>query len=80
MLKAAAPGQIVPVDSEHSAMAQCLRGGTPDEVAKIVLTASGGPVPRLVGRRPRVRHPGAGRSAPHLVDGPDEHAELGHRW
>lgn len=43
VLKAAGPGQIVPVDSEHSAMAQCLRGGTPDEVAKIVLTASGGP-------------------------------------
>ncbi|WP_442008839.1 1-deoxy-D-xylulose-5-phosphate reductoisomerase [Mycobacterium sp. 2YAF39] len=43
VLKAAAPGQIVPVDSEHSAMAQCLRGGTGDEVAKIVLTASGGP-------------------------------------
>jgi 1-deoxy-D-xylulose-5-phosphate reductoisomerase len=43
VLKAAGPGQIVPVDSEHSAMAQCLRGGTGDEVAKIVLTASGGP-------------------------------------
>ena len=43
VLQAARPGQIVPVDSEHSAMAQCLRGGTPDEVAKIVLTASGGP-------------------------------------
>jgi 1-deoxy-D-xylulose-5-phosphate reductoisomerase len=43
VLKAARPGQIVPVDSEHSAMAQCLRGGTPDEVAKLVLTASGGP-------------------------------------
>lgn len=43
VLKAAAPGQIVPVDSEHSAMAQCLRGGSAGEVAKIVLTASGGP-------------------------------------
>lgn len=43
VLKAAEPGQIVPVDSEHSAIAQCLRGGAPDEVAKIVLTASGGP-------------------------------------
>ncbi|WP_349269220.1 1-deoxy-D-xylulose 5-phosphate reductoisomerase [Mycolicibacterium parafortuitum] len=41
--KAAAPGQIVPVDSEHSALAQCLRGGTADEVARLVLTASGGP-------------------------------------
>ncbi|MGB0877418.1 MAG: 1-deoxy-D-xylulose-5-phosphate reductoisomerase [Mycobacterium sp.] len=43
VLKAAAPGQIVPVDSEHSALAQCLRGGAADEVAKLVLTASGGP-------------------------------------
>ncbi len=43
VLRAAQPGQIVPVDSEHSALAQCLRSGTPDEVAKLVLTASGGP-------------------------------------
>ena len=40
---AAAPGQIVPVDSEHSALAQCLRGGRDHEVARLVLTASGGP-------------------------------------
>jgi len=39
----AAPGQIVPVDSEHSAIAQCLRSGTGSEVARLVLTASGGP-------------------------------------
>jgi 1-deoxy-D-xylulose-5-phosphate reductoisomerase len=39
----AAPGQIVPVDSEHSAIAQCLRGGAASEVARLVLTASGGP-------------------------------------
>ena len=39
----AAPGQIVPVDSEHSAVAQCLRGGSPDEVQRLVITASGGP-------------------------------------
>jgi 1-deoxy-D-xylulose-5-phosphate reductoisomerase len=43
VLRAARPGQIVPVDSEHSALAQCLRGGRGDEVAKLVLTASGGP-------------------------------------
>ena len=41
--RAAAPGQIVPVDSEHSALAQCLRGGTAEEVDRLVLTASGGP-------------------------------------
>ncbi|MFY2860256.1 1-deoxy-D-xylulose-5-phosphate reductoisomerase [Mycobacterium sp. THU-M104] len=43
VLRAARPGQIVPVDSEHSALAQCLRGGSPGEVANLVLTASGGP-------------------------------------
>ena len=35
--------QIVPVDSEHSALAQCLRGGRAGEVRRLVLTASGGP-------------------------------------
>jgi 1-deoxy-D-xylulose-5-phosphate reductoisomerase len=41
--EAAAPGQIVPVDSEHSALAQCLRSGAGTEVARLVVTASGGP-------------------------------------
>ncbi|WP_025155886.1 1-deoxy-D-xylulose-5-phosphate reductoisomerase [Leifsonia aquatica] len=41
--RAAAPGQIVPVDSEHSAIAQALRSGAPAEVRRLVLTASGGP-------------------------------------
>lgn len=39
----ARPGQLVPVDSEHSALAQCLRAGSADEVGRLVLTASGGP-------------------------------------
>ncbi|HYN74657.1 MAG TPA: 1-deoxy-D-xylulose-5-phosphate reductoisomerase [Candidatus Limnocylindria bacterium] len=41
--EAAAPGQIVPVDSEHSALAQALRSGSAREVARLVVTASGGP-------------------------------------
>jgi len=41
--RAAGGGEIVPVDSEHSAVYQALRAGRPSEVAKIVLTASGGP-------------------------------------
>lgn len=41
--KLAKPGQIVPVDSEHSALAQCLRAGSSAEVKRLVLTASGGP-------------------------------------
>lgn len=44
LVKAAArEGQIVPVDSEHSAIAQCLRSGSSNEVDKLILTASGGP-------------------------------------
>jgi len=39
----AAPGQLTPVDSEHSALAQCLRSGSAREVRRLVLTASGGP-------------------------------------
>ncbi len=41
--KLAKPGQIVPVDSEHSALAQALLAGTKAEVKKLILTASGGP-------------------------------------
>jgi len=43
VLAAAKPGQLVPVDSEHSAIAQALRAGREAEVARLVLTASGGP-------------------------------------
>jgi 1-deoxy-D-xylulose-5-phosphate reductoisomerase len=41
--RVAGPGQLVPVDSEHSALAQCLRGGREPEVRRLVVTASGGP-------------------------------------
>ena len=41
--EAARPGQIIPVDSEHSAIAQSLRAGSAAEVRRLVLTASGGP-------------------------------------
>ncbi|UUI67487.1 1-deoxy-D-xylulose-5-phosphate reductoisomerase [Aeromicrobium duanguangcaii] len=43
VLDAAKPGQLVPVDSEHSALAQALRGEEIDDVRRLVLTASGGP-------------------------------------
>jgi 1-deoxy-D-xylulose-5-phosphate reductoisomerase len=43
VLRAAAEDQIVPVDSEHSALAQCLRAGEGAEIARLVVTASGGP-------------------------------------
>lgn len=37
------PEQIVPVDSEHTALAQCLRSGCRPEVRRLIVTASGGP-------------------------------------
>ncbi|MCL3837462.1 1-deoxy-D-xylulose-5-phosphate reductoisomerase [Aeromicrobium duanguangcaii] len=43
VLDAAKPGQLVPVDSEHSALAQALRGEEIGDVRRLVLTASGGP-------------------------------------
>ncbi|MFZ9926693.1 MAG: 1-deoxy-D-xylulose-5-phosphate reductoisomerase [Candidatus Nanopelagicaceae bacterium] len=43
VVNAAKPGQLIPVDSEHSALAQALRSGVYDEVSRVILTASGGP-------------------------------------
>ncbi len=43
VLEAAAPGQLVPVDSEHSAIAQAFMAGEHGEVRRLVVTASGGP-------------------------------------
>ena len=39
----AAPNQILPVDSEHSAIWQCLQGNNHADISKLILTASGGP-------------------------------------
>jgi 1-deoxy-D-xylulose-5-phosphate reductoisomerase len=36
-------GELVPVDSEHSAILQCLQGARPGDVRRLVITASGGP-------------------------------------
>ena len=57
-------GELVPVDSEHSAVFQCVRGASPSEVARLILTASGGPFrgwepERIAGVTPAdaLRHP-----------------------
>jgi len=42
-LAAATGAPILPIDSEHSALHQALRGGRPEEVRRLMLTASGGP-------------------------------------
>lgn len=42
MLKAS-PSKVIPVDSEHSAIYQCLQGEDPESVSRLIITASGGP-------------------------------------
>ncbi|MCL2109477.1 MAG: 1-deoxy-D-xylulose-5-phosphate reductoisomerase [Oscillospiraceae bacterium] len=42
VMQLAKVGEIIPVDSEHSAIFQCIRGNNKEDVAKIILTASGG--------------------------------------
>jgi 1-deoxy-D-xylulose-5-phosphate reductoisomerase len=64
----AAPGQIVPVDSEHSAIAQALLAGEHHEVRRLVLTASGGPF--------RGRSRASGARAPHVGYGQGHHDQL----
>ncbi len=57
-------GELVPIDSEHSAILQCLEGRSPEEVHRVILTASGGPfrewdTERVAAARPvdALRHP-----------------------
>lgn len=66
VLDAAKPGQLVPVDSEHSALAQALRGEDPEDVRRLVLTASGGPF--------------RGRSRNELLDVTPEQASAHPTW
>ena len=43
VMAACPPGTLLPVDSEHSAIFQCLQGAGPNQYEQILLTASGGP-------------------------------------
>ncbi|MTA80799.1 MAG: 1-deoxy-D-xylulose-5-phosphate reductoisomerase, partial [Actinobacteria bacterium] len=43
VMSKARANQIIPVDSEHSAIWQCAQSGKQDEIARLILTASGGP-------------------------------------
>src|SRR3990172_9147933 len=47
VMREARPGQLLPIDSEHSALWQCLVGDERENIARLVLTASGGPFLRL---------------------------------
>jgi len=63
---AAKPGQLIPVDSEHSALAQAMRGERPEDVRRLIVTASGGPF--------------RGRTRDQLVDVTPEQAAAHPTW
>ena len=70
------PGQIVPVDSEHSALAQCLRGGRGRRGRAAGAHRVRRPVPRPAARRAGRRHRRAGAGPPDLGHGPGRHHQL----
>jgi 1-deoxy-D-xylulose-5-phosphate reductoisomerase len=72
---AASGATLLPVDSEHNAIFQCLSGGRIEEVARIILTASGGPfrtlsldAMRAVTRAQAVKHPNWSMGAKISID------------
>ena len=71
-------GLLLPVDSEHSALHQCLDGHSPQTVESIVLTASGGPFRNRSARRARISDRGGSPRASHVVHGPEDHDRLRH--
>ena len=70
--------RLLPVDSEHSALFQCLAGAAPREVRRLVLTASGGPFRGWSRGQARRGHGRAGAPPPDLADGREDHHRLGH--
>jgi 1-deoxy-D-xylulose-5-phosphate reductoisomerase len=74
---AASGAEILPVDSEHNALHQCLRGEQRHELKRLVLTASGGPFRTVVQGRNRQRHTGRGTSSSNVEDGRQDHHRFG---
>ncbi len=65
--------RLIPVDSEHSAIFQCLNGERADRVKRIILTASGGPFFKLPAAEACAGYRGRCASAPELVYGEEDH-------
>ena len=70
-------GLLLPVDSEHSAVFQCLEGRASETIDSLVLTASGGPVQKPTARGSRNSERGGGARASNLVHGTEDHHRLG---
>ena len=78
LMPLAAPGQLLPVDSEHSAIFQCLWGEPADRVGAPVAHRIGRSVPGRDRASLASRHRGGGARSPRVDDGPEDHHRLGH--
>ena len=76
-LAEATGAQLIPVDSEHSALHQLIAGERAGTVDRLTVTASGRPVPRPLARRDGGGHRRAGAQAPDVGDGRQDHDRLG---
>ena len=65
----ASGAELIPVDSEHNGAHQCFRAGSRGEVAKLILTASGGPFRETPAARFGAGDSGAGPESSNLEDG-----------
>jgi len=65
--------ELLPVDSEHNAVHQCLRAGVHKEVTRLVLTASGGPFRKTPLKDLEKVFRRTGASASELADGESHH-------
>ena len=69
---------LLPIDSEHNAVHQCMRGGRMEEVERIWLTASGGPFLNTPKSRISLDYSGGGSESSYVEDGKTNHHRFGH--
>ncbi len=70
--------ELIPVDSEHNGAHQCLRAGQRSEVARLILTASGGPFRETPADKAGRGYPGRCPESSNLEDGPPHHHRFGY--
>jgi 1-deoxy-D-xylulose-5-phosphate reductoisomerase len=68
---------ILPVDSEHNAVHQCVHGRSTSEIRRLILTASGGPFRDFTSRAAAAGESRSGSSPSDMADGPQDHHRLG---
>ena len=71
------PERLIPVDSEHAGLAQCLRGERREDVKRVILTGSGGPFRGWTRGELAKASVKEALAAPGVADGAEDHDRLG---